>query len=287
MIVAVLPARDEAGRVGGAVAALRRQGAHVVVVANGCRDATGDVAAASGAVVVAVPALSGGVGAARALGCAAALERWPGLAMLAVSDADCRVAPGAVAALRAALARADAAFGRVVPDPVEFAALPPHVRRHGDLEDLRDALLAEIGGRAVPVPHDPAPRHGQAPGALMAFRPRAYRAVGGFAALCCHEDRDLARRMIVGGFRVAHPWNAVVVASCRLRGRAPGGMADTIAARTRADLARETERLSRQCARLAPLAAALRAEGPRAADRLAALLAAGAADGATLHRVAG
>ncbi|UWQ19966.1 glycosyltransferase family 2 protein [Jannaschia sp. W003] len=273
MIAAVVPARDEAERIGAAVAALRHEGARVLVVANACTDDTAEVARRGGAAVLETPALPGGVGEARAVGCAAALQRWPAASMLATSDADCRVAPGALAALARALILADAAAGRVVPDPLEFAALPDAVRRHGDLEDLRDALLAEIGARAVPVPHDPAPRHGQAPGALLAFRPAAYRAVGGFAPLRCSEDRDIVRRLCVAGLRVAHPWDAVVLASCRLEGRAPGGMADTIAHRAASDLAPETARLEVQCTRLARFAEALRAEGPRAAERLAALVA--------------
>ena len=272
MIVAILPARDEEARVGGAVAALRAQGAAVLVVANGCADGTAEAARRAGAEVLEAPATPGGVGAARRAGFDAALQRWPAADAILTSDADCRVAPGTIQALRRALARADAAAGRVVPDPVEFARLPLHVRRHGDLEDLRDALLAEIGARAVPVPHDPAPRHGQAPGALLAFRPAAYRTVGGFAPMRCGEDRDIVRRMRVAGLRVAHPWDAVVHASCRLRGRAPGGMADTIAARVTADLAVPTARLDRQCARLEALAEALRIEGPTAADRLTAIV---------------
>ena len=272
MIAAVLPARDEAARVGGAVAALRAQGAAVLVVADGCTDGTAEAARHAGAEVIETPATAGGVGAARQAGFDAALERWPGTDAILTSDADCRVAPGAIRVLRGALTRAEAAAGRVVPDPDEFARLPLHVRRHGDLEDLRDALLAEIGARAVPVPHDPPPRHGQAPGALLAFRPAAYRAVGGFAPMRCGEDRDIVRRMRVAGLRVAHPWDAVVHASCRLRGRAPGGMADTIAARARADLTVPTARLERQCIRLEALADALRIEGPAAADRLTAIV---------------
>ncbi|MGR3485628.1 MAG: glycosyltransferase [Paracoccaceae bacterium] len=273
-MIAVIPARDEAERLPRAVAALRAQGCAVMVVANGCTDATAQVARDCGAVAIEAPVLPGGVGEARAIGFAAAMAVWPDAAWILTTDADCALAPGAVATLAKALARADAAAGRVVPDPAEFAALPAPVRAHGRLEDRRDALLAEIGARAVPLAHDPAPRHGQAPGALLAFRVDAYRAVGGFAHLRCSEDRDIVQRLRAHGLRVAHPWDAVVQASCRLTGRAPGGMADTIAARTRADLTEETARLSRQCARLERLAQALRQEGPRATDRLASLVSA-------------
>ena len=247
-VVAVIPARDEAARLPRALAALRRDGVEAVVVANGCRDATAAVARAAGAAVIETPALSGGVGAARALGLAAALARGPD--WLLTTDADCTLAPGTVAALARALRAADAAFGRVVPEPAEFARLPRAVRRHGTLEDRRDALAALLAGLDAAQPWNPQPCHGQSPGALIAWRPSAYAAAGGIEPVPCHEDRRMAAALDRAGLRVARPWDAVVTASCRLRGRAPGGMAATIAARTRADLAAETRALARACARL-------------------------------------
>lgn len=272
--VVVIPARDEEARVGRCVAAFAAQGVAALVVANGCADRTAEAARMAGAAVLETAAQEGGVGAARRAGMGLALERAPRVGMIATADADCRPGPGAMDVLRRALTRADAAFGRVVPDPEEFARLPRAVRAHGDLEDRRDALLAEIGAHAEPRAHDPMPRHGQAPGALMAFRPATYLAVGGFAPIRCAEDRDIARRLAQAGLRVAHPWDAVVIASCRLAGRAPGGMADTIAARVRADLGPETLRLARACDRLERLVAALRLDGRGALDRMGEAMAA-------------
>ena len=264
--VAVIPARNEETRIATAIAAFRNQQVGVVVVANGCTDRTATAARSAGAHVLTFGRLAGGVGEARALGCAEALRLHPQTRMLLTSDADCRVGADSVAVLRRALASADAAAGRVVPDPVEFAHLPAHVRTHGDLEDLRGALLAEINASIRPSPHDPGPRHGQAPGALLAFRPSAYLAVGGFASMACSEDRDIVRRLYRAGFNVAHPWDAVVVASCRLDGRASGGMADTIASRVASELGEATIRLARQCARLLLIAHALRTQGASAID---------------------
>lgn len=272
--VVVIPARDEAARIAVCVRSFAAQGVAAMVAANGCTDDTVARAFAAGAAVLDLPAHPGGVGEARRIGMAAALDRNPGGGMIVTADADCRPGPGAAAVLRRALVRADAAFGRVVPDPAEFARLPRAVRIHGRLEDRRDALLAEIGAFAEPRVHDPMPRHGQAPGAMMAFRPDAYRAVGGFAPLPCAEDRDIARRLVLAGLRVAHPWDAVVIASCRLAGRAPGGMADTIAARVRSDLAEETARLRRECGRLVRLVSALRRDGPAVLDAMADVMAA-------------
>ena len=268
-VLAVIPARNEARRLPLALAALHAAGADVLVVANGCNDGTAGIALAEGAAVLETGDAPGGVGAARRAGMIAARDLAPHAGVLLTTDADCRLAPGALAALLRALDRADAAMGRVVPEPSEFARLPAAVRRHGNLEDLRDALLAEIGAFAEPRLHDPMPRHGQCPGALMAFRAAAYDMVGGFAPLTCSEDRDIARRLVLAGLRVAHPWDAVVNASCRLSGRAPGGMADTIAQRARADLTHETERLERQCTRLAALVHALRRDGPAALTHMA------------------
>ena len=273
--VVVVPARDEAACIADCVASFAAQGVSALVVANACTDATVARARAAGAAVLDLPALLGGVGEARRRGMALAQDRAPAPRMLLTADADCRPGAGAVAVLRRALVRADAAFGRVVPDPVGFARLPRAVRIHGRLEDLRDALLAEIGAFAEPRTHDPMPRHGQAPGALMAFRPDAYHAVGGFAPMRCSEDRDIARRLVLAGFRVAHPWDAVVIASCRLAGRAPGGMADTIAERVRTDLGTETLGLRRECLRLVRLVRALRRDGPVALTRMAEAMAQG------------
>lgn len=270
--VAVIPALDEEKRIGSAVGAFRAQGVEVVVMANGCVDDTVSVARDAGAYVLVSPRLLGGVGEARARGCEAALRRYPQTPMLITSDADCRIAPGAIDVLRGALEGADAAAGRVVPDPTEFAALPIHVRVHGALEDRRDAILAEISARIRPLVYDPFPRHSQTPGALLAFRAAAYRAIGGFAFIRCSEDRDIIRRLGKAGFTVAHPWNAVVIASCRLQGRAVGGMADTIAERTLSNLNRATRRLERQCEILTSINSALINDGGSAIDNLCDLV---------------
>lgn len=247
-IVAVVPARDEALRLPHALGALTAQGVDVIVVANGCTDATAEVAAQCGASVIETPILPGGVGAARRIGMAAALKRAP--AWLMTTDADCVLGPLTVTILEQALALADAVFGRVEPCAKEFALLPPAVRRHASLEDQNDALVAQIEALLTDVPWNPAPCHGQSPGALVAFRPRTYRLSGGFAPVRCHEDQIMATALARIGARIARPWAAVVQASCRLDGRAPGGMAATITARTREDLAGETRRLAASCERL-------------------------------------
>jgi len=237
--VVTIPARNEAARLPVALAGLARDGVvrNVIVIANGCTDTTASVARAFAAPALRVAVLetgplAGGVGEARRLGMKAAFATVRRAAILATTDADCVVAPGWGAATLRALERADVACGRIVPDPEEFDRLPEIVRRHGALEDGVSALAAELEGLRAPTLHDPLPRHGQTPGASLAFRADAYRDAGGFEAIPCHEDRRIVARIAASGGRIARPWGLAVVASCRMRGRAPGGMADTIAART-------------------------------------------------------
>jgi cellulose synthase/poly-beta-1,6-N-acetylglucosamine synthase-like glycosyltransferase len=264
-LIVAIPARDEAARLPRALDALAADGVamDVIVIANGCTDETATVARDFPDLRVAVietGRLPGGVGEARRRGLRAALSFAPRAGIVATSDADCTVSPDWGATTLRALARAEVACGRVVPDAAEFATLPRIVRRHGNLEDEVAALEAELAGLEDPAPHDPLPRHGQTPGASLAFRTDAYLRAGGFEAVRCHEDRRLVARIAAMGGRIARPWQLCVIASCRTRGRAPGGMADTIAARA-ADprLGVQIARLEAERLRLRAMVEALRA----------------------------
>ncbi|MGR3512116.1 MAG: glycosyltransferase [Paracoccaceae bacterium] len=272
-MVAVIPARNEEATIGRAVTALRREGIRrVLVVANACSDRTVARARASGAVVVETGPLVGGVGAARRLGCAIALGRWPEATALITTDADGRLEPGTGAAIATALEQADAVMGRICPDPAEFDALPASVRRLGALETQRDGMLAELGAICAPQAHDPPPRHLFTNGALMACRRDVYIVSGGFAEIATEEDKDFGARLARMGFRIARPWAASVTVSCRRVGRAPGGMADCIAARSQGDLGPAIEMTERQCRRIALVLRALRSGGRTALADLTTLL---------------
>jgi GT2 family glycosyltransferase len=272
MIVAVIPALNEAARIAGAVRALHAEGVrHILIFANGCSDDTAERAGEAGAHVLVRGRLPGGVGEARATGCAEALRRWPDARVLISTDADARVDRGCVAALDRALARADAAMGRLIHHPAELSALPCHVAKLRRLEERRDDLLAELGSLSVPRPHDPLPRHLHRAGGLMAFRPAAYLGVGGFRPMLCHEDRDIATRLSLHGYKTAHPRAASVTVSCRTAGRAPAGMAVALRAQSAGLDAQAIERLARQCRRLGRIVGLMRRSRAEASRDLAVL----------------
>ena len=257
-LIVAIPARDEADLLPRALSALSRDRIvrDVIVIANGCRDGTAKIVSSPRrglrvAVLVTGP-LAGGVGEARRLGFAAALDHVPMTRILATTDADCRVGVGWGASIIAALECADVACGRIVPEPRGFARLPEIVRYHGQLEDRASDLRAELEGLEHPRSYDPLPRHGQAAGASLAFRTEAYLRAGGFEPIRCHEDRRIVDRIERAGGRISRPYGLHVTASCRRVGRAEGGMADTIAARTRQTsiLRDEIVRLHREIAQL-------------------------------------
>ncbi len=225
----VIPARNEADRIADCLAALSGQGVDTLVVANNCTDNTGSLAHRAGAAVIDCTVPDGGVGAARRLGMAEAMRRMSRVRWLMTSDADCIVAPDWVATNRRHLeAGAAAVCGLVLPIPEEHSALPAALLRRAALEDrfldLKARLEAHLTGNAG---------HEQTPGASLAFTPAAYLAAGGFDPMPTHEDRAIILRIKALGLSVVHSREVTVQASCRLEGRAPGGMAAALLSRSR------------------------------------------------------
>lgn len=248
-IAVAIPAQNEAERLPACLAALagQRDGGGrplpdgtlaVLVLANGCSDGTAAMARALApslpfrlvvheAVLPPGQAHAGGARRA-AMDAAAALLGPPG-ALLLSTDADARADPGWLAANLAALAAgADAVAGHVVPDPEEATRLPPALRQREAAEARYAALLIEMAALVDPDPHDPWPRHGIHSGASIGLTLDAYRRVGGLPPVPVGEDRALFAALIRADMRVRHCPAARVVASCRLDGRARGGMADTL-----------------------------------------------------------
>ena len=224
----VIPARNEADRITACLASLAGQGADTIVVANNCTDGTAALALQSGAAVIDCSIPDGGVGAARRLGMAQAMRRMSRVDWLMTSDADCLVTPDWVDMNRRYLAAGAAAVcGLVLPIAEEHAALPPALLRRAALEDrfldLKARLEAHLTGNAG---------HEQTPGASLAFAPAAYAAAGGFDPMPTHEDRAIILRIKAMGLPVVHSREVTVRASCRLEGRAPGGMATALRTRS-------------------------------------------------------
>lgn len=224
----VIPARNEADRIGACLAALDGQVADVLVIANNCTDETGHLSMQAGAALVNCTIYDGGVGAARRFGMTQGLRRMQGAQCLMTSDADCRVAPDWVIANRFHLdAGAAAVCGLVHPIPEEHAALPPGLLHRTGMENRFLVLKARVEQSLTG-----AAGHEQTPGASLAFTLAAYRSVGGFDPMPTHEDRAIILRLKARGLPVVHARDVVVKASCRLEGRAPGGMAAALLARS-------------------------------------------------------
>ncbi|MCK8783375.1 glycosyltransferase family 2 protein [Roseomonas sp. NAR14] len=320
--VVAIPARNEAETIGDCLAALAGQtGADgdaplppgsfgVVVLANNTTDATVAICRALAPALpfplllldltLATPHAHAGW--ARRLAMEAAAEwlargaadgRPPSDAVLLTTDADGRPAPGWVSNSLAALAAgADAVLGAVTVDPAEHAAvLPPCVRERGAREEDYAALLDELAARLDPVPWDPWPRHDCEPGASIALTLDAWRRVGGVPPLPIGEDRALCAALRRIDARLRHAPEVSVEVSCRLEGRATGGMADTMRRRIavsesplddRLEPARDAWRRHRARAALRRLWGAGRVAPDGALGRLARRLGLPAADLARL-----
>lgn len=192
-VTVVIPARDEADRIGPCVRALVPAGARVIVVDDGSTDATRDVAEDAGATVIdAGPLPPGWAGKAHALQVGLGSADTP---IVVAVDADTRPGPRFLPSAAGALgsrtlvtagARVDA------PDPlgrlVHASMLATLVYRFGP-----PGVAARSVGRTM------------ANGQCMVMDRRAVLAAGGFAAVAgsLTEDVALARRLAGAGHGVA------------------------------------------------------------------------------------
>jgi hypothetical protein len=125
--------------------------------------------------------------------------------------------------------------GSISFDEQEAAHLPPGTLETGTSETLYKLAARELVSLLDPDPVNPWPHHGQVSGASLAMRASAYDRIGGSPIVTCGEDRALAQACRENDIPVAYSSRASVITSCRLIGRAPGGMADTIAQRMTQD----------------------------------------------------
>jgi glycosyltransferase involved in cell wall biosynthesis len=171
----------------------------LVVVADACSDDTALVAEPWADAVIRSEA--GCVGAARRTGCALALSE--GCRWLANTDADGRV-PEHWLAHQTGRA-ADVVCGTVALGASRWVGAEARLR-------YAEGYRAEDGHRHI---------HG----ANLGISALAYRTLGGFPALPCHEDVALVERAVQEGVPVAWTAGAPVSTSARLNARAPHGFA--------------------------------------------------------------
>ncbi len=250
-----MPARDEADRIGKAVRAIvaqrRLDGApldpdayELLVLANGCSDDTAAVVerCAAEAPRHAVYVVRAGadapesrhVGAARRAVMNAAAARMPDGGdvhrAILTTDADSVVAPDWVAQNLAALRTVDAVGGRIVPDPLERAALSDVVRSELDAKTAYEFAIACLEATVDPLPYDPWPRHRQRCGPSLALRSSTYALAGGLPPHERLEDLGLYQALLAVDARVRHSIRVRVVTSLRVAARVEGGFGSEVAA---------------------------------------------------------
>ena len=221
-VCVVVPVHDEEALLGRCIAALRhavdlersRAGAvsvEVVLVLDGCTDASASIARLSPFRVVEVSERR--VGAARATGVEAGLAALrevsgtlPDAAVwIASTDADSVVPQHWVSSqLELAEQGADVVVGTVRPDPTDLTARQ------------RAAWSAT---------HVPGRANGHVHGANLGMRADVYAAAGGYPPVDEHEDVVLVARARAAGARVVASDDAWVLTSGRQQGRTPGGYA--------------------------------------------------------------
>ncbi|MCK2220317.1 glycosyltransferase [Actinomadura sp. ATCC 31491] len=195
LISVVVPARDEAARIGPCLRAALKDPAvaEVIVVDDRSTDGTGPLAAALGATVVTgEPLPPGWVGKQWALRQGVAAARGDVVVTL---DADTRPEPGLFGALARAL------------DGRDLVSAAPRFACDGPLEQaLHASMLATLVYRFGPVGRaDPLPPHRVlANGQCLAFRRDAMTEIDGFAAVRGHmtDDVALARFLAGRGWRI-------------------------------------------------------------------------------------
>lgn len=233
--IVVIPARDEERRIADCLGALAEQTVgcatfDVIVVLDGCRDRTGDVARQAadrlGLALTTLEAPGTGPGRARRIGmdeaCARLLSDGRSDGLIACTDADSRPAPDWLERQLAHVAAgAGAIAGLIELDEVEAAELPADVLARRE----RDAIVRlELVRRT-----DPRADHHHFAGASIGVTAAAYRQVGGIEPLVAQEDAAFAVRLGEHRVPVLRPADVRVRTSARSTGRAAEGLSVDLA----------------------------------------------------------
>jgi cellulose synthase/poly-beta-1,6-N-acetylglucosamine synthase-like glycosyltransferase len=217
----------------------------IAVFANNCTDQSASFARSLGrcwsldvrVVEASLPLAAAHAGAARreVMDVAEAwlVERSERGGVILTTDADSQVAPNWIAENLAAFeAGAEAVLGRIDLDG-EGKFLPEALHRRGELEDAYEGLLTELSWRLDPLEHNPWPHHATISGASLGISRTAYRRVGRMPRVPLGEDKALVALLSRQDARIRYSPTIRVITSGRTNGRAPGGVADTLAIRSR------------------------------------------------------
>jgi cellulose synthase/poly-beta-1,6-N-acetylglucosamine synthase-like glycosyltransferase len=254
--VVAIPVKDEEERLPACLRALAQQRdrlgrpippslVRIVVFANNCTDQSASLARRLGesssldvrVVEASLPPSAAHAGNARrgAMDIAEAwlMEGGEKDGVILTTDADSQVAPNWIAENLAAFAAgAEAVLGRIDLDE-EGARLPEALHRRGELEDTYERLLTELSWLLDPLGHDPWPHHATISGASLGVTRIAYCRVGRLPRVPVGEDKALIALLSRHDARIRHCPTAHVITSGRTHGRAPGGVADALAIRSK------------------------------------------------------
>jgi Glycosyl transferase family 2 len=254
--VVAVPVKDEEERLPACLRALAQQRdrlgqsipptlVRIVVFANNCSDRSASLARKLGAglsldIRVAEarlpPAVAHAGSARRAvmdLAEAWLVEAGDKDGVILTTDADSQVAPNWIAENLAAFAAgAEAVLGRIDLDE-EGAYLPEALHRRGELEDTYEKLLTELSWLLDPLDHNPWPHHATISGASLGLTRAAYCRVGRLPRVPLGEDKALIGLLSRQDARIRYSSTVHVITSGRTHGRAPGGVADALAIRSR------------------------------------------------------
>jgi hypothetical protein len=254
--VVAIPVRDEQERLPACLRALALQRdrfgrsippmpVRVVVFANNCADKSASLARSLGkcsaldvrVIEALLPPATAHAGAARraAMDIAEAwlVEEGERDGVILTTDADSQVTPNWIAANLAAFeAGAEAVLGRIDLDG-EGKLLPDGLHWRGELEETYERLLTELFWLLDPLEHNPWPHHATISGASLGITRTAYCRVGRLPRVPLGEDKALIALLSRQDAKIRYCPTAHVITSGRRHGRAPGGVADTLAIRSR------------------------------------------------------
>jgi hypothetical protein len=254
--VVAIPVKDEEERLPACLRALAQQLdrsgqpipptlVRVVVFANNCTDQSASLGRSLGenwsldirVVEASFPPGAAHAGAARRAAMDIA-EAWleeggERYGVILTTDADSQVAPSWIAENLAAFeAGAEAVLGRIDLDG-EGEFLPDALHRRGELEDAYERLLTELSWLLDPLEHNPWPHHATISGASLGITRTAYCRAGRLPRVPLGEDKALIALLSRQDARIRYCPAAHVITSGRTDGRAPGGVADTLAIRSK------------------------------------------------------